>query len=117
YPLAQSLLKWLLAKGLHAERTRMNMYGYPGIFRELFSPPPWVQVEPEDCNDEITAERAAELAPLYEHVARRPEVASQFKSYLAERRKSPLLEYLGANSRRPEWLDRLSTVPFDELVR
>jgi len=44
----------------------MNLYGYPGLFRQLlFEPPPWIEVEFEDCEVEIDEERALELRPLY----------------------------------------------------
>ena len=114
-PLAQYVLYWLIAKGLRAERTRMNSYGYVGIFRDLISRPPWVEVEPEDFEGKLTAERAAELSPLYEYVARGLDVTAQFKSYRAEKR-SALLKYLGAAQWLPEWLERSLEESFDELT-
>ena len=62
---------WALAyytyQGFMGERTRMNLFGYPGLLRDLSSPPPWVEVEPEDVDGDVEKERAAELRPLVEH--------------------------------------------------
>src|SRR5262245_15904100 len=47
--------------GFEGDRTRLNTYGYPGLLRELGSPPPWVEIDPEDVEGMISAERQSEL--------------------------------------------------------
>lgn len=56
---------YFLRLGLRCDRTRQNLYGYPGLFRELVAPPPWVEVTLEDIEGPLPAEREAELCPLY----------------------------------------------------
>lgn len=62
---ADTAITYLARFGFEAERTRMNLYGYPGLFRELNEPPPWIEVSPEDCDNSVSPHRRAELEPLY----------------------------------------------------
>lgn len=63
------VLVWARRNGLRGDRTRMNLNGYPGLFRDLFSPPPWVEVRVEDTEENVAEERVLELRPLYVHCA------------------------------------------------
>lgn len=51
--------------GFKSDRTRMNLHGYPALFRELKDPPPWIEVTPEDVEGPISDGRATELRALY----------------------------------------------------
>jgi hypothetical protein len=51
----------------------MNLYGYPGLLRELSSPPPWTQVKQEDIDDDISKDRAYELRPFVVHAQEQSE--------------------------------------------
>lgn len=53
--------------GLCGDRTRRNVYGYPGLLRELWEPPPWAaDIEPQEIGRPLSEERAEELRPLYQ---------------------------------------------------
>jgi hypothetical protein len=54
--------------GFNCDRTKMNLYGYPGLLRDLSSPPPWLRVEMEDVVGKITSERGVELRPLFDYI-------------------------------------------------
>lgn len=60
-------LRYYTLHGFSGDRTRMNLLGYPGLLRDLSSPPPWITVEPEDCDGDVSEDRASELRPLVEH--------------------------------------------------
>ncbi len=51
-------------QGFESDRTRMNLNGYPGMLRDLNSPPPWVEVEPDDVDEPLSKQRLHELRPL-----------------------------------------------------
>lgn len=72
-PIAERALRAFAAEGLLGDRTRkVNLYGgYPCMFRELFEPPPWTCVEPEDVDGSLSEERKSELRPLYLHCLER----------------------------------------------
>jgi hypothetical protein len=42
----------------------MNLDGYPRLLRDLSNPPPWIEIEMEDVDGDISEERANELRPL-----------------------------------------------------
>lgn len=63
------VLVWVRRNGLRGDRTRMNLNGYPGLLRDLFSPPPWIEVRVEDMEEDVAEERVLELRPLYVHCA------------------------------------------------
>jgi VRR-NUC domain len=75
---AEELLAWFSSKGFECDRTRQNINGYPGLFRLLQEPPPWVIVEPEDCEGDLEPARELEIAPLYQHIARGVDVMTAF---------------------------------------
>jgi hypothetical protein len=63
---ADVALAYYCSQGLSGDRTRarLSLQGYPGLLRDLSGPPPWVEVQPEDVEGDISPERAAELRPL-----------------------------------------------------
>jgi hypothetical protein len=73
--------------GFRADRTTMNLYGYPGLLRDLTGPPPWVEIEPEDCDGRADADRLDDLRPLYRHANdfQISELSRRYKQYLDER--------------------------------
>lgn len=64
---ADIAMRYFDQQGFKSDRTKMNQNGYPGLFRELKSPPPWIEVTQEDVECEVTAERVEELQPLFHH--------------------------------------------------
>jgi hypothetical protein len=66
-PSADQALAYYCLNGFDGNRTRMNTFGYPGLLRDLNSPPPWVEVEPEDIDEQVSQERLRELRPLIEY--------------------------------------------------
>jgi hypothetical protein len=80
-PLAQAVLDWLLDKGLLGDRTRKNLHGYPELFRDLLNPPPWVEVQLEDCEGQLTPERAGQLSPAYLQLVSGSDAGTKFKHY------------------------------------
>jgi hypothetical protein len=73
--------------GFRADRTTMNLYGYPGLLRDLTGPPPWVEIEPEDCDGRADADRLDDLRPLYRHANdfQISKLSRRYKQYLDER--------------------------------
>ena len=61
------VLEWFLKNDLDGDRTRMDLYGYPGLFRKLYQYPPWTEVEMEESVSGVSEERAHELQSLYLH--------------------------------------------------
>ena len=63
---ADVALGYFCSQGFSGDRARarLSLQGYPGLLRDLSNPPPWVHVEPEDVEGEISPERAQELCPL-----------------------------------------------------
>jgi len=45
-PISEKAIELFIQNGFSGDRTKMNLEGYPGLFRELFAPPPWIEVEP-----------------------------------------------------------------------
>jgi hypothetical protein len=68
YPAAERAMSYLNDAGFDCDRTRMNLYGFPGLLRDLASPPPWLYVEMEDVVGEISSERATDLRPLFDYI-------------------------------------------------
>ena len=101
-PMAELVRMWFVHLGFRADRTRMNLYGYPGLFRELLHPPPWVEVEPEDFDGPLSSERADELKPLYLSVEQHADLLECYREYLREEQAHlwlPLAEYLRKNGK------------------
>lgn len=63
--MADLAIRYFLRLGLRCDRTRQDLNGYPGLFRDLNAPPPWTDVTPEDTEGRVSMEREAELRPLY----------------------------------------------------
>lgn len=78
-------MAWFSLKGFGCERTRKNLYGYPGLFRELLGGPPWAEIEQEDCEGVLSPERAAEVESLYRQIATRKNILSTFENHLYEK--------------------------------
>jgi hypothetical protein len=86
-------LAYYCSQGFLGDRTRMNLYGYPGLLRDLSNPPPWIEVEMEDVDGDISAERANELRSLVvqaqehdeEWLVARYRSEQQYKSSVLER--------------------------------
>jgi len=116
-PIAQAVLDWLVHKGLQGDRTRMNLAGYPGVFRKLLVPPPWVEVEPEDCEGEVTPERAADLLPAYEQLISDPSAAAKLKRHLSARRNALSRFLPPGSSLALELLDELQGKELERLIR
>jgi len=92
--------------GLDGDRTRKNLFGYPGLLRDLSNPPPWVQVEPEDIDGDLDAERARELRSLILHTqsSSDEELLALFRAEL-ESMNSPLSRFAGLPSISPVAVD------------
>jgi hypothetical protein len=84
---ADAALAFYVAQGFDADRTRMNTFGYPGMLRDLNSPPPWVEVEPEDAEDDLSQERQLALRPLVEYANGTSE-AALVAEWLAEQERT-----------------------------
>ncbi len=84
-PVAERVLNALRAEGFLGDRTRKNLYGYPRLFRELFGPPPWTCIEPEEIERTLSEERESELRPLYVHCLERGAVLlEEYRAHLLE---------------------------------
>jgi hypothetical protein len=66
---ADLAIDFFKAVGFAADRTKMNMEGYPGLLRDLNSPAPWVVVEMDNIDGPFDSERAVELTPLIDRLA------------------------------------------------
>lgn len=88
--------------GFDGDRTRKNLFGYPGLLRELSNPPPWVHVEPEDRDGDLDANRARELRSLILHTqnASDEELVALFRAEL-ESINSPLIRFIGLSPISP----------------
>lgn len=73
--------------GFRAQRTRMNVHGYPGLLRELMAPPPWVEIELNDCEGAVPPSRARALQPLFQIAVDVPhsELLARYRQHLEER--------------------------------
>ncbi len=93
---ADMALAYYCCHGLSGDRSRKNLFGYPGLLRKLSSPPPWVEVEPRDSAGDISPERAVELRPLV-LVALQHSEESLVAQYQSERNRNTLFlnEILG----------------------
>lgn len=67
-PAAELAIGYFRDHGFAADRTRMNLDGYPGLLRKLGEPLPWVKVEPDDVSGPVSEVRAFELRSLMERV-------------------------------------------------
>ena len=68
FPAAEKAMAYFNVAGFDCDRTKMNLYGYPGLLRDLSSPPPWVHVEMEDVVSEVSSERRTELRQLFDYI-------------------------------------------------
>ena len=87
---ADLALAYYYSHGFLADRTRMNLYGYPGLLSTLSNPPPWIEVEPEDVDGGISEDRADELCPLIVH-AQEHAVESLVSRYRSEQQHKALV--------------------------
>jgi VRR-NUC domain len=83
---ADRALDYFSTDGFVGDRSRANGYGYGGLLRELQSPPPWVTVEMEDCEEQVSAERNLELRALAEQIQNLTdeELLERFRGHKAE---------------------------------
>jgi hypothetical protein len=65
-PAADLAIDQFREHGFAADRTKMNLDGYPGLLRSLSEPAPWIEIEPDDVFGEVSEGRAFELRPLVE---------------------------------------------------
>lgn len=99
-PKAELVCEWLKYLGFNADRTRANLHGYPGLFRELSNPPPWVDVQPEDCDGPVSRVRAKELRPLYKQITGHTDLVKRFRLNMEQRdREMELFYEIGGRSR------------------
>lgn len=64
--MADLAISYIMRLGLHCDRTRQDLYGYPGLFQDLTAPPPWIdEVTLEDTEGPVSVQRHSELRPLY----------------------------------------------------
>jgi len=63
--MADLAIRYFLRLGLNGDRTRQDLYGYPGLLRDLTAPPPWVEVTYEDIDGLESVDHTAALQPLY----------------------------------------------------
>ncbi|GAC1310395.1 MAG: hypothetical protein NVSMB27_47340 [Ktedonobacteraceae bacterium] len=67
------VLAWFQKNDFKGDRGKKNLGGYPvdgypGLFRKLFDPPPWVEgITMDEFFDELSEERERELRSLYVH--------------------------------------------------
>jgi len=88
------VLAWFRKNHFEGDRVKKNEYGYPGLFRKLFEPPPWVEdITIDEFLGEPSEERERELRPLYLHCLERGEKLLEiYREYLVrQRERSPLL--------------------------
>ncbi len=67
-PAADKAIDYFNEAGFDCDRSRMNLYGYPGLLRNLAEPPPWIHVEMEDVIGEVSSVRNAELRTLLDYI-------------------------------------------------
>lgn len=68
YTAADMALDYFASNGILGDRVRQNLFGYPGLLRDLADCPPWVHVESEDTEPNTDPERAWELRAMIEHI-------------------------------------------------
>ena len=82
------VLAWFWKNHFEGDRVRKNPHGYPGLFRELCEPPPWVEVTIDDVEGQLTEARARELRPLYVYFLEQGEkLLGTYQEYLALQRE------------------------------
>jgi hypothetical protein len=84
---ADAALRYYWAHGFAGDRSRMNQHGYAARLRDLQAPPPWVTVEMEDCEGDISDERRIQLRPFVQQVQGSSDEAilSRFRDYQKEK--------------------------------
>lgn len=77
------VLNWFRSLGLRGDRTNRSVYysGYPGLFRELVEPPPWIEISMDDMEENISPKRAREIEPLYVQVAQGNNLEDEYQLY------------------------------------
>lgn len=81
--LADLAMGYFAALGLRCDRTTKNLHGYPGMLRDLMSPPPWVEITPED----LDCHASEEQRPLYLHANETPQalLLDRYRKYRKQR--------------------------------
>jgi len=113
YTSADAALAYYCSQRFDANRTRMDTFGYPGMLRDLNSPPPWVEIEPDDVDGAVCQKRLHELRPLVEHAqdvseetlvaqwkAMRDERCRSAKFVLGETSPTPMMAFAEASFRQ-----------------
>ena len=67
---ADIALAYLQMHRIFADRVRMNIYGFPGLLRDLSNPPPWIEITPEDCLYPQSPDRQADCDALIAQLKR-----------------------------------------------
>jgi hypothetical protein len=93
----------------------MDLHGYPGLFRELVHPPPWMEITQEDVDDTAPPERDRELRPLYLHAneGSARDLIRRFREHLHD--KAVTRKWLGLR-RRNHLVDSFAVEQFRDLV-
>lgn len=100
--------------GFKSDRTRYNLWGYPGLFRELNQPPPWIEIIPDDVDGPVPPARKKDLRPLYLHAneASWADLLVRFREHLDERQM--VMEKVGV--RRPPQIQNFQLDDFKEKL-
>jgi len=104
--------------GFEGDRVRKNLYGYPGLLRDLSNPPPWINVEPEDLEGQPSKETSLELRPLIQQ-ANETAAETLVSTFLSERRHARAVAegFLGVDTSPAQGLvDEASATAFRDLV-
>lgn len=114
--MADLAIRYFLRLGLRCDRTKQDLYGYPGLFRALIAPPPWVEVTLEDTEGLVSVEREAELQPLYIQANQTdPQLlVEEYQKYLEYQRTT--LEAGGLGLLTSLIMPHLSVEPFREKL-
>src|SRR4051812_40990203 len=108
-------IAYLAQFGFQADRTRMDLFGHPGLFRELGQPPPWIEVTPDDVDGVISADHQKELRPLYlqAHQLSIESLRHRYKQHLMFRRER--MQTLGITAYDQTRRERILEVLEDKL--
>jgi hypothetical protein len=84
-PSAELIRDVLWQLGMRSERVRMDGEGMLALFRRMMHPAPWVTVQPDDCDGQLSDERSKELTPLYLLNGSEDSLIRQFEDFHRER--------------------------------
>lgn len=100
--MADLAIRYFQRIGLRCDRTRQDLYGYPGLFRDLRAPPPWIEVTLEDTEGPVSVKREAELQLLYIQANQTDpqRLVDEYREHLTHQRET--LEKLGVALTPPE---------------